>query len=528
MKSPYFPWVSFVFATLLISISMAAEAQSHEKFLQCLSLHSNASSSISKLIYTQHNDSFSTILASSIQNLRFSTNDTSKPLVIVTPSHASHIQATIRCSKQHGLQIRTRSGGHDMEGLSYVSEVPFVVVDLVNLRSVDVDVENGSAWVEAGATIGELQYRIAEKSRTLSFPTATCHTVGVGGYFSGGGHGPLHRKYGLAADNIIDARLIDANGEILDRESMGEDLFWAIRGGGGGSFGIVLDWKIKLVPVPSTVTVFTLTKTLEQNATKLIHQWQFVAPNLPEDLFILLTISRANPGEGKGSIQATFTALFLGRVDNLVSLMAERFPELGLVKQDCTEMSWIQSVVYLAQFPAQNLEILLDRTAYAKSYFKVKSDYVKQPIPEFVFKGMERWFEEEEGGGVLINLVPYGGRMGEIPETETPFPHRAGNLYNVMYVTGEIEEILGIQKYINWMRRFYRYMTPYVSKSPREAYINYRDLDIGVNEKDETSYGQASIWGFKYFKKNFEKLVKLKSLVDPGNFFRHEQSIPSI
>ncbi|KAE8699808.1 FAD-binding Berberine family protein [Hibiscus syriacus] len=411
-----------------------------------------------------------------------------------------------------------------MEGLSYVSEVPFVVVDLVNLRSVDVDVDDGSAWVEAGATIGELQYRIAEKSRALGFPMATCHTVGVAGYFSGGGHGPVCRKYGLAADNIIDARLIDANGEILDRKSMGEDLFWAIRGGGGGSFGIVLDWKIKLVPVPSTVTVFTLTKTSEQNATKLIHQWQYVAPNLPQDLSILLTIS----GDGNGSIQATFIGLFLGRVDNLVSLMAERFPRLGLVKQDCTEMSWIQSVAYLAQLPQGPVEILLDRNASVKSYFKVKSDYVNQPIPEFVFKEMGRWFEDEEGRNATISFVPYGGRMDEIPESETPFPHRAGNLYIIRYVTAEVGEISDFQKYINWTRRLYRYMTPYVSKSPREAYINYRDLDIGVNDEDKTSYDQASTWGFKYFKNNFEKLVKVKSLVDPENFFKHEQSIPSI
>ncbi|KAE8662645.1 Tetrahydrocannabinolic acid synthase [Hibiscus syriacus] len=524
MKFPYCSSIAFVFAILLISFSWAIEAHSHEKFLQCLFLHLNDSSLISNLIYTQRHNAYSSILESSIQNLRFTTNATAKPFVIVTPSHASHIKATIHCSKLHGLQIRTRSGGHDAEGLSYVSDERFVVVDLVNLRSVDVDVENGSARVEAGATIGDLQYRIAEKSRTLGFPTGTCHTVGVGGYISGGGHGPLCRKYGLAADNIIDAQLINANSEILDRKSMGEDLFWAIRGGGGGGFGIVLDWKIKLVQVPSTVTVFTLTKTSQQNATKLIHQWQFVAPNLPEDLLIFLTIS----GDGNGSIQATFRGLFLGRADNLVSLMAERFSELGLVKEDCTEMSWIQSVVYFAQFPIEPIEILLDRNASAKSYFKVKSDYVKRPIPEFVFKAMGRWFAEEEGRSASINFVPYGGRMGEIPETETPFPHRAGVLYDVMYVTGEVEEILDVQKYINWIRRFYRYMTPYVSKSPREAYINYRDLDIGVNDEHKTGYDQSSTWGFKYFKDNFEKLVKVKSLVDPENFFKHEQSIPSI
>ncbi|KAG8476691.1 hypothetical protein CXB51_031054 [Gossypium anomalum] len=220
-----------------------------------------------------------------------------------------------------------------MEGLSYVADASFVVIDLVNLKLVDVDVKSRTAWVERGARLGELQYRIAEKSGTLGFPTGTCHTVGVGGYFSGGGHGPLSRKYGLAADDIVDARLININGEILDRKSMGEDLFWAIRGGGGGSFGIVFDWKLKLVHVPSTVTVFTVTKAPQQNATQIVHRWQYIAPKLSDDTFILATISRAEASEGQRSIQVTFRALFLGRSDMLVSLMDKQFPELGLVKR---------------------------------------------------------------------------------------------------------------------------------------------------------------------------------------------------
>ncbi|EOY23139.1 FAD-binding Berberine family protein [Theobroma cacao] len=529
MKSLRYSTFAFLFA-ILFSFSWETSALSHERFLHCLSLHSNDPSSISKVIYSQNNHSYSSILESSIQNLRFSTIDTPKPLVIITPLHASHIQATIQCSRKHGLQIRSRSGGHDLEGLSYVSEVPFVLIDLVNLRSIDVNAENSVAWVEAGATLGELYFRIAEKSKTLAFPAGNCHTIGVGGHFSGGGYGGLLRKYGLAADNIIDAHLIDANGRILDRKSMGEDLFWAIRGGGGGSYGIVLDWKLKLVPVPATVTVFSVTKTLEQNATELIHRWQYVAHKLPNDIFLAVTIRRVNSGqEGKDTIQAVFAALFLGGVDNLVSLMEKRFPELGVVKQDCIEMSCIESFLYFGQFPLERLEILLDRTAVNKTLFKVKSDYVKEPIPKIVFEGMWQRFYEEEGKYGVIILIPYGGKMDEIPETETPFAHRAGNMYKIIYNVGRAEEEnLEFQKYINWIRRFYRHMTPYVSKSPRETYVNYRDLDIGVNNKGNTSYAQASIWGFKYFKNNFKKLVHVKTLVDPENFFKHEQSIPPL
>ncbi|KAE8698165.1 Tetrahydrocannabinolic acid synthase [Hibiscus syriacus] len=528
MNSSHFHYHStfpLLFAVLLaFPWLITAEAQTHEQFLHCLSLHSNESSSISKLIYSPNNRSYSSILESSIQNLRFDTAATPKPLLIVTPFHASHIQATIHCSRSHGLQLRTRSGGHDFEGLSYVSEVPFVLVDLVNLRSIDVDVENGVAWVQSGATLAELYYRINEKSKTLAFPAGTCPTIGVGGHFSGGGYGALFRKYGLAADNVIDSHVIDADGRILDRKSMGEDLFWEIRGGGGGSFGIVLDWKLKLVPIPPTVTVFSVTKTMEQNAARLIHRWQYVAHKLPKDIFLAVFISTVDE-----TVQASFTGMFLGPVDELISLTGTRFPELGLAKQDCIETSWIQGL-YMGQFPNNTLENLLNRTEANKSSFKIKSDYVKEPIPKSVFQEIwPKYFNKEEGRYGLITLIPYGGKMDEIPETETPFPHRAGNMYKIIYAIGREEDgNLDFERYLVWIRGLYDDMTPYVSKSPREVYVNYMDLDIGVNNRSgNTSYAEASLWGLKYFK-NFKRLVRVKTLEDPQNFFKHEQSIPSL
>ncbi|KAM7530365.1 hypothetical protein LguiB_033775 [Lonicera macranthoides] len=113
----------------------------------------------------------------------------------------------------------------------------------------------GKKYCVAGATLGELYYSIAQKSRTLAFPAGVCPIVGVGGHLSGGGYGMLSRKHGIAIDHIIDAQLVDVNGQILDRESMGEDLFWAIRGSGGASFGVIIEWKIKLVSVPQNVGV---------------------------------------------------------------------------------------------------------------------------------------------------------------------------------------------------------------------------------------------------------------------------------
>ncbi|CAA2998884.1 cannabidiolic acid synthase-like [Olea europaea subsp. europaea] len=529
MKTPSI--CSPLFALLVIfSCSWEVSSDGYDDFIQCMSLQSNNDSSISNVVYTPNNTSYSSILNFSIQNLRFTSETTPKPLLIVTPVQESQIQPIIYCAKENGMQIRVRSGGHDYEGLSYASEVPFVILDLFNLREISVDADNKTAWVQSGSTIGELYYRISETSQTLGFPAGVCPTVGVGGHFSGGGYGALLRKYGLAADNIIDARLVDVNGRILDRKSMGEDLFWAIRGGGGASFGVILAWKIQLVDVPEQVTVFTINRTLDQNATNIVHRWQYIAHKFNEDLFIRILIRRVNSSQDGGrTIQASFNSLYLGGVETLLPLMQQSFPELGLQRENCTEMSWIESILYFAGFPIESREVLLNRTQPNLRYFKAKSDYVQKPISKNGLQGIWKLFFEEEAEEAEMILSPYGGRMEEISDSAIPFPHRAGNLYKIQHlVYWEQEEIEASDKYINWIRKLYSYMAPYVSRFPRAAYINYRDLDIGVNNKGNTSYAQANIWGIKYFKNNFNRLVHVKTKVDPANFFQNEQSIPSL
>ncbi|KAK9091525.1 hypothetical protein Sjap_024702 [Stephania japonica] len=507
-----------LFQILVLTISLAPYSSAASKnIFQCLSTHSLQSPIP---IYVPNTTSYSTILQSSIQNLLFLSPKTPKPLLIIAPLYESHVQAAVICCRKHGLQIKIRSGGHDFEGLSYISYVPFVILDMFNLKSISIDVEGQTAWVQAGATLGELYYRIAERTPILGFPAGICPTVGVGGHFSGGGYGYLLRKYGLAADNIVDAQIVNVEGKILNRKYMGEDLFWAIRGGGGASFGVILSWKIKLVPVPSTVTIFRVPKTLEQGATGLVHQWQRITHKLPKELIVEALMDKVNE-----TIVTIFQSLFLGGREQLLKVMEQSFPELGLKPENCEEISWFQSALILSGYPMNASLSALSVNPF-KGFFKIKSDYVKDPISENGLRGI--WKNMLEADNLGVRLIPYGGRMSEIPASEIPFPHREGNIYHISYIVRWNKEEEA-KKSISWLRKLYKYMEPYVSKSPRSAYLNYRDIDLGHEFKNGTSsYAKAKVWGSSYFGNNFDRLVKVKSKVDPYNFFRNEQGIPPV
>ncbi|CBI31079.3 unnamed protein product, partial [Vitis vinifera] len=370
--------LSLLSIIFLLSLSWAASDSVHGAFLQCLSTHSQSSHPISAVLYTPDNSSYSSVLESYIRNLRFNTSTTPKPRLIITATHESHIKAALICSKKHGLQMKIRSGGHDYEGVSYVSDVPFFILDMFNLRSISVDIEDESAWVQAGATLGEIYYRIAEKSKIHGFSAGVCPRVGAGGHFSGG-------------------------------------------------------------------------------------------------------------------VRATFRSLFLGSSERLLSIMNTSLPELGLQSSDCTEMSWVESVLFWTNFATGTpVEALLDRKPQVLTHLKRKSDYLKEPIPKAGLEGIWKKMIELQTPALAFN--PYGGKMAEISPSATPFPHRAGNLCKIQYATNWDEEgSEAAERYINLTRQLYR-----------------------------------RVYGIKYFKKNFNRLVRIKTKVDPGNFFRNEQSIPTL
>ncbi|KAF3333324.1 tetrahydrocannabinolic acid synthase-like protein [Carex littledalei] len=483
---------------LLISISPALSINTYDTFLNCLSFYS-PNSNISQILYNQTSISYEALLNSTIQNLRFTSPTITKPILILIPTDEHQIQASVSCCKNQSLSMRVRSGGHDYEGLSYrsVNQSMFVMLDLTKLRSIHVHSNQGTAWVQSGATVGELYYKISKKNSTLAFPAATCSTVAVGGQFSGGGIGTLMRKYGLSADNILDAKIIDSNGRILDRAAMGEDLFWAIRGGGGGSFGIVSSWKVRLVQVPQIVSIFTINRTLDQGAIDLIYKWQYIAFQMDPNMFLEADIRPNINGTEPGAV---FNSLYLGRCTEMLNYMQVHFPDLGVGKTDCREMSWIQSAVYFARFGDANPKILLDRGLQPKIYNKGTSDYVTDPIPLSAWQGIFDWFRYKGAGSMY--MISHGGVMSEILESEIPYPHRERVLYNIQYLvtwrSGDTDT------YLEWIREFRSNMTCLVSKNPRRAYVNFRDLELGRNDVGQNAnYENVRVFGEMYFTDNF-------------------------
>lgn len=508
-------------------LAYAATGTEYATFLQCLSTNLSPSEDGSSFVYTPQNSSFASVLKAYIKDLRFDTLETPKPIFIVTALKEAHVQSTVLCAKNMGIQLKIRSGGHDYDGISYVSKQTFIILDMFNLREIDVNVATETAVVQAGATLGELYYRIWEKSKVHGFPAGVCPTVGVGGHLSGGGYGNMLRKFGLSVDNVIDASIVNAKGEILDRKSMGEDLFWAIRGGGGGSFGVILSYTIKLVKVPEIVTVFRVMRSLDENAIDLVHKYQLVVDKLDNDLFIRILLQPVS-GKTKGSktIRATFIAMFLGDSNRLVNILKTEFPELGIQKSDCLEMSWIKSVLWWANFDPKTTseKQLLSRESNV-NFGKRKSDYVQTPVPKEGLELLAKKMIALGKAGLVFNS--YGGKMSEIPATAVAFPHRAGNIYKIQYsITWHESGLAAENNYLNQLRSLHEFMTPYVSKAPRGAYLNYRDVEIGTTDNGKNSYNEGKVYGESYFGPNFDRLVKVKTAVDPENFFRNEQSIP--
>ncbi|KAL6007635.1 hypothetical protein ACLOJK_033134 [Asimina triloba] len=281
---------------------------------------------------------YAEMLNVTISNLRYAKANAPKPFALIFPINADQVSTSIGCSRGASLAIRVRSGGHSYEGLAGTAEQPFVIIDMSSLDRVTVDLDTETAWAE------KLYFAIGRASNKHAASAGFWPPVGVGGHFQC---------------------------RVLDRKAMGEDVFWAIRGGGGGSWGVVVASKSQLLRVPEKVTAFQFVRvgTVTQVA-EIWYKWQKVAPELEDEFYIGF---RASPGKDAVLYHLEFAGLYLGLKASGLNIIGRRFPELKVTSDECQEMSWVESAAYLAG--ASRVEDLKNRTYFPRSYFKAKHDH---------------------------------------------------------------------------------------------------------------------------------------------------------
>ena len=181
----------------------------------------------------------------------------------------------VQWAVSNGVPLRARSGGHSYAGFSTLSGG--VQLDLRNLRGISVDTRNRTATIGAGSQLIDVYAALAAHGVTI--PAGSCPSVGIAGHALGGGMGLAGRQFGLTTDNILSAQIVTADGRVRTASSKSNpDLYWALRGGGGGNFGVVTSLTLRVHPVPGTVAGFIVNWPWSQAANALA-AWQAWAPH---------------------------------------------------------------------------------------------------------------------------------------------------------------------------------------------------------------------------------------------------------
>lgn len=251
--------------------------------------------------YLDANDGKDFATASHVWNKRM---EGTRPAAVAYPADEADVQATVRCLAAAGVRAVPRSGGHSYEGLSVQEGA--VTVDLARLSAVTVAADAAMVTVGAGTRLGPMYYQIFSQAPGKTVPGGTCPAVGVGGLITGGGIGFLARKHGLTCDQLVSLRMVTVSGDVVEASAEeNADLLWASCGGGGGNFGIITQYTLKLVELPDTVLKFEV--TVPRYGPKFMTYLQEVGGAAPPELALV-----AFPGGGDGADTARVLGMYLG------------------------------------------------------------------------------------------------------------------------------------------------------------------------------------------------------------------------
>ncbi|GAB2513421.1 FAD-binding oxidoreductase [Nocardia heshunensis] len=215
--------------------------------------------------------------------------DTRQPAAVLQCANASDVQAGVTAAAGARIPVAARSGGHSYAG--YSTPDNGLVLDLGGMTGVEVK-SDGTAVIGAGTRLMDVYSGLAKAGRCL--PAGSCPTVGIAGLTLGGGVGVLAGKYGLTCDNLVSAQVVTADGTVRTASATSEpDLFWALRGGGGGNFGIVTSFTFKTVAAPQ-LAVFQV-RFPAGSLTDVLGAWQTFTASAPDEFWSTLGMSAGSP-----------------------------------------------------------------------------------------------------------------------------------------------------------------------------------------------------------------------------------------
>jgi FAD/FMN-containing dehydrogenase len=416
-----------------------------------------------------------------------------RPTAVVRCASVSDVAVAVKAARDEGLDLSIRGGGHSAPGFG--TNDGGIVIDLGPLHEVIVDPE--SRTVKAGGGCTWKVFNDATHEYGLATTGGIIGSTGIAGLTLGGGIGYLSRRHGLSCDNLISAEVVLADGSVVvASQKENEDLFWALRGG-GGNFGVVTTFEYRLHPVAEIYggpIVYPVDR-----AEDLIRFYRNYIADAPEDLGGFLGFHLAPP------LPFLPESWHFKNVCLLVTCWAGPIEDgEKMVKPFLDAVEPVGSHVGPMPYPALNV-------AFDELLPKGLQHYWKASFARELSDGAAK-VHAEYGAKVpavqtAVHLYPINGAVQRVGPAETAFAHRDASFSPV--IAGMWDDPADNEQNIAWVRAYYEALRPY---SLEGGYINFMDQDDQGRIKDN-------------YQGNYERLAEVKATYDPGNLFHVNQNI---
>jgi hypothetical protein len=406
-----------------------------------------------------------------------------RPRLVVLCRSVSDVVAAITYARATGDRVAVRGGGHCFAGRSSTDGI---VLDLSGLHGIRVAVDQ-VATVQAGACLEQVYAALHARGRTL--PAGCGAIVGIAGLTLGGGIGLLGRKHGLTCDRLAGAQVVLADGSVVECDHAREpDLFWALRGAGGGQFGVVTALRFATVPEPMTTRVEAHWPGVAlEDLAGLVAAWQTWAPDAPDELTVNLTLI-AEPG---APVQATLFGAAALEEEMVRELLREFTGRAGVTP----------AISLRAGLPFHHLKsTFAEPRDAAERAQRLRSEFFSSPMSDRVLASLLSQLRDPGAmGRRQLSFTAMGAAYNRVAEDATAFAHR-GERFLLEHVAGPADPWLGR----SWA-------TAHAEGSGR-VYPNFPDPELAD-------------WAAAYHAGNHPRLAAVKNAYDPHRFFDFPQAI---